>query len=154
MTHDAGFLRAILENPDDDTPRLIYADWLDDNGDPTRAEFIRLQCDLARLDETDPRRGALEARCRELEYDHREGWRGEAATFGRGHTFERGFIERIEFDKYTEFLNAAPRLFGLAPIRHVTIKTPFFHFTRWSRSPYLTRLRGLALQRYGHRKWD
>jgi uncharacterized protein (TIGR02996 family) len=43
------FLRAILEKPDDDLPRLIYADWLDEHGDPARAEFIRAQCTLARI---------------------------------------------------------------------------------------------------------
>lgn len=37
------FLRAICDDPADDTVRLAYADWLDENGDPTRAEFIRLQ---------------------------------------------------------------------------------------------------------------
>ena len=47
MTHDDAFLQAILETPDDDTPRLIYADWLDEHGDVARAEFIRLQCRLA-----------------------------------------------------------------------------------------------------------
>lgn len=30
MTDDAPFLRAILSAPDDDTPRLVFADWLDD----------------------------------------------------------------------------------------------------------------------------
>jgi uncharacterized protein (TIGR02996 family) len=28
----------------DDTPRLIYADWLEDHGQPELAEFIRVQC--------------------------------------------------------------------------------------------------------------
>jgi uncharacterized protein (TIGR02996 family) len=37
-------LNAIIANPDDDAPRLIYADWLDEQGDELRAEFIRLQC--------------------------------------------------------------------------------------------------------------
>lgn len=37
-------LRAILSDPRDDTPRLVYADWLDENGEPDRAEFIRVQC--------------------------------------------------------------------------------------------------------------
>jgi uncharacterized protein (TIGR02996 family) len=40
-------LRGIVENLDDDGPRLVYADWLDDHGDPERAEFIRVQCRLA-----------------------------------------------------------------------------------------------------------
>src|SRR5438128_7999305 len=45
-------LAAICANPDEDTPRLMFADWLDEHGGEagaTRAEFIRLQCELARL---------------------------------------------------------------------------------------------------------
>ncbi len=30
------FLRAICESPEDDTERLVYADWLDENGDAER----------------------------------------------------------------------------------------------------------------------
>lgn len=41
-------LRAIAGSPDDDTPRLVFADWLEENGDSTRAEFIRIQIELAR----------------------------------------------------------------------------------------------------------
>jgi uncharacterized protein (TIGR02996 family) len=40
------FLRDAKENPRDDPPRLILADWLDENGDEidrARAEFIRIQ---------------------------------------------------------------------------------------------------------------
>jgi uncharacterized protein (TIGR02996 family) len=43
---EKAFLRAVCEHPDDDRPRLIFADWLDEHGDP-RGEFIRLQCALA-----------------------------------------------------------------------------------------------------------
>lgn len=35
------FLRAILSDPGDDLPRLVYADWLDENGEPDRAAYIR-----------------------------------------------------------------------------------------------------------------
>jgi len=42
-------LQTCKENPDDDTPRLILADWLDDHGDTARAEFIRVQCEAAHL---------------------------------------------------------------------------------------------------------
>lgn len=41
------FLRAIIARPDDDLPRLIAADRLDENGEPERAEFIRVQVSLA-----------------------------------------------------------------------------------------------------------
>lgn len=41
------FLADIIDNPDDDTPRLIFADWLDEHGNEARGEFIRVQCALA-----------------------------------------------------------------------------------------------------------
>lgn len=44
------FVAAIVAEPDEDTPRLVAADFLDENGDPTRAAFIRLQVDLAQLE--------------------------------------------------------------------------------------------------------
>lgn len=44
--HD-GFLQAIIENPDDVAPRLIYADYLEEHGAAERAEFIRVQCRLS-----------------------------------------------------------------------------------------------------------
>lgn len=46
--HDALF-RAICANPEDDTPRLVFADWLEENDEPTRAEFVRAQVEFARL---------------------------------------------------------------------------------------------------------
>lgn len=49
MSERAAFLSAILAAPDDDVPRLLLADWLDENGDAARAAFIRVQCELARL---------------------------------------------------------------------------------------------------------
>lgn len=54
MTDDAtcrALISAVAASPDDDTPRLVFADWLDDQGAPeaaARAEFIRVQCELAR----------------------------------------------------------------------------------------------------------
>jgi uncharacterized protein (TIGR02996 family) len=47
---DAAYLRAVCWSPLDDGPRLVYADALDERGDAARAEFIRTQCELARLE--------------------------------------------------------------------------------------------------------
>ena len=48
-------LREIAARPDDDTLRLAFADWLDEHGDrpddADRAEFIRVQCELAPLND-------------------------------------------------------------------------------------------------------
>lgn len=55
MTHEEAFLRAILEAPDDDTPRLVFADYLEETGrDPARAEFVRVQIELAGLPHPGP----------------------------------------------------------------------------------------------------
>ena len=48
MSEEDGFIQAILGDPDDDTPRLVFADWLEKRGEP-RAEFIRVQCALSKL---------------------------------------------------------------------------------------------------------
>jgi uncharacterized protein (TIGR02996 family) len=48
MSDEAALLCAITATPDDDTPRLVYADWLDDHDLPGGA-FVRTDCDLAPL---------------------------------------------------------------------------------------------------------
>ncbi len=60
MEEERALYRAILDAPHDDTARVVYADWLDENADRfpavlaraerARAEFIRVQCALARRD--------------------------------------------------------------------------------------------------------
>lgn len=42
------FLADIIDHPDDDASRLVFADWLEENGEAERAEFIRVQVRLAR----------------------------------------------------------------------------------------------------------
>ena len=39
--------QAILDKPDDDVPRLAFADWCEENGHADRAELIRVQLALA-----------------------------------------------------------------------------------------------------------
>lgn len=50
MSDRENFLAAIKATPNDDVPRLIFADWLDDNGtsdlDTATAEFIRISCTM------------------------------------------------------------------------------------------------------------
>ena len=52
------FLAEIAAAPFADTPRLIFADWLEEQGDP-RADFIRIQCTRERLDDDEPLAQAL-----------------------------------------------------------------------------------------------
>ncbi|WP_088257246.1 TIGR02996 domain-containing protein [Fimbriiglobus ruber] len=57
MSNEESLLAAIWEHPHDDLPRLVYADWLEEAGEPVRvarAEFIRVQCELAKMPADDP----------------------------------------------------------------------------------------------------
>jgi len=47
VTEDEAFVRAIIDSPGDDTPRLVYADWLDDRDDP-RGPYLRAELEWAR----------------------------------------------------------------------------------------------------------
>lgn len=95
MSDEAALLRAIHAHPDDDTPRLVYADWLDDHGQPERAEFIRLQIEWARSSDD-----AAHRRADELLVAHRSAW---TAHHGARETervwvgFRRGFPASLTF---------------------------------------------------------
>jgi uncharacterized protein (TIGR02996 family) len=62
---DKAFLRAILDVPEDRNTWLIYADWLDDRGDP-RAEFLRLMVARALAADDDAARAPVEERLAHL----------------------------------------------------------------------------------------
>lgn len=109
---DASFLAAILDDPDDTALRLIYADWLEERGDP-RGEFIRLQCEPDRLG-----RPALAVRERQLLEQHGRDWAGPLALVAEELEFRRGFVEKITVTPRT-FLAHAAELLALAPLRHV-----------------------------------
>jgi uncharacterized protein (TIGR02996 family) len=49
MPDDTAFVHAIQGDPQDDAPRLIYADWLDEYGQPRAADFLRTEAQLAKL---------------------------------------------------------------------------------------------------------
>ncbi len=158
MPETDAFLRAILDNPDDDAPRLIYADWLEEHGDPEQAEFIRVQIALAARK---PARGreanrnlvALLRREEELLTRHGEAWRGPVET-GRNLslTFRRGFIEGVSAEAH-RFVEVAEQLFRRAPVRHVRLFWPGteqpYERARFvatvAAAPQLARLRSLDL---------
>jgi uncharacterized protein (TIGR02996 family) len=92
MSLEEAFLRDIHERPHDDAPRLVYADWLDENGQPERAEFIRVQCRLAELVTGHPERPALEKREYALWRKHTKAWQKPLPPRYRRGPFYRGFI--------------------------------------------------------------
>ena len=115
------FLAAILEAPDDDAPRLVYADWLDEHGQPERAEFIRVQCELARRD--DP---ALRRREAELLAAHHDAFAGPLLAPGFRFRFSRGFIDGFG---HTGVFLTAPGQAAAAEQRYSTV--PLTQFLRF-----------------------
>jgi uncharacterized protein (TIGR02996 family) len=125
-----GFLRAIIAEPDEDAHRLAFADWLDENDQADRAEFIRAQCELARLPDDDPRRADLEVCERRLLAQHAVEWAAPWPAFGNWEyagdgpwrvVFRRGFLEAIDlngvFAPATEWGEVFARLCAAHPIR-------------------------------------
>src|SRR4051794_30439631 len=120
MTPADAFLCDIIEHPEDDAPRLVYADWLDDHGQPERAEFIRLQCRLASLPDRDPQGPALRQREGELLQANRDQWTAGLKGLVRDCRFERGFVCWVETSG-EQFIEHGGRLLDLAPIRSVRL---------------------------------
>jgi uncharacterized protein (TIGR02996 family) len=127
MTVEAGLLQAICEAPDDDTPRLIYADWLTDHGQPDRAEFIRAQIELANLPEkrTKKRRKELVRRIGALWQQHGVSW-AERPSGGSAELrcWERGFCSTYEATAIADLLRDLPRRVTEAPIQHISLANP------------------------------
>jgi uncharacterized protein (TIGR02996 family) len=113
-----GLLADILEHPDDDAPRLIYADWLDEHGQPERAEFIRLQYTLAAAEarHEPPSRPAAD-RTHELLRRHREEWAADLLGPGVHDVhFSRGFVEGVAATTLT-FIRQGRRWAERTPLR-------------------------------------
>jgi uncharacterized protein (TIGR02996 family) len=93
MGTEKELLAAIVRAPDDDAPRLVYADWLQERGDP-RGELIQLQCEAARLPIADPRRRKIRIRENQLLEAHADDWKAPLKGLPVSElAYERGFIE-------------------------------------------------------------
>jgi uncharacterized protein (TIGR02996 family) len=133
MTHDDAFLADIREHPEDDTSRLVYADWLEDHGQEDRATFIRVQIEWARRGGD----GVLRQQAEELLQAHWDEWvrplaevvgnePGEGWLRGGYHPealvkFRRGFVSLLDMQA-SRFVDRAADLFRLAPIRHLRLR--------------------------------
>jgi uncharacterized protein (TIGR02996 family) len=132
MSLEAVFWQAVRDAPDDDTPRLVYADWLTDRGDRSslaRAEHIRLQCALARL-HPDARRHELVREVQALEQEYAEDWLRplrEHYPLGGDQKaipfFIRGFVERLHLEPLREdYLARIEPFLRQHPVRTLTIQ--------------------------------
>jgi uncharacterized protein (TIGR02996 family) len=144
MPADAEFLRLIIADPDADGPRLVYADWLDSQGQSARAEFIRVQCAAAALPADDPHAVALQARADVLLEQHRVAWSGPLAGLATRWDWRRGFPEVVRMEAKV-FLSRGEELFAAGPVRHVELLDAATHLTRLVRCSLLERLAALTI---------
>jgi uncharacterized protein (TIGR02996 family) len=145
---DTAFLRTILADPDDDAPRLIYADWLDEQGDADRAEFIRLQIQFARMVPNDADYPEVESRIVDLCRAHHVEWTEQLPQIEHvdWKVFRRGFISTVKVDHPDALFAHARDIFAAAPIQELRLH----QFCpkdarRLAELPYLRRIETLDL---------
>ena len=140
------FLKDIIAHPDDDAPRIIYAEWLlsdhatelrksgkesEAKDSEEKGEFIRTQIALASGNDFDgkpltPVRLAALQRCeRELLHQHEATWSKPLSELGvRRISFRRGFPEAVSMP-FDDYVRHHDRLFTLAPIRSARLTVSY-----------------------------
>lgn len=125
MTSDGDALfRAICELPAEDTPRLMYADWLQENGQPERAEFIRLQCEAWGLCPAYPTLAAARTRASDLERAFGTRWFNELPDVQGlewGDVFVRGFIDTARTFLMPDVTATLEAAFAGSPLRFLYV---------------------------------
>jgi uncharacterized protein (TIGR02996 family) len=159
-------LRVVLAHPADDKPRLLYADALAQSprpADQARAEFIRIQLELAVLPPNDPCWPRLIGQERELLEQHRAAWERplresfrpslsspgrwlRSHLFGGGGRwgFQRGFVEHI-LASAPSFLSEDLRILTVTPIRRIVLTHASEYVGVLASEPRLNRLESLHL---------
>src|SRR5262245_20631701 len=115
MDTEQSFMKAILEAPEDDGIRLVFADWLEERGDP-RAEFIRVQFAEEERPDYDTIQQLL-TRDLQLVAAHGDEWAKPFVGLADHWHFRRGFVESVTLPART-FIERGGELFTAAPVRH------------------------------------
>lgn len=136
------FIAAIADDPDDVGAWLVYADWLQESGDP-RGEFLALQVEFEQSDpeERDRRTELLEG-LKRLELEH-----GDLSGMGSA----RSLVAEFCFGLVTGVRGSAPRLLAVDdnlrrhPVRAVSMQRFDTAGGRFARSTMIGRARELAI---------
>ncbi|QEL21061.1 TIGR02996 domain-containing protein [Limnoglobus roseus] len=122
--NEQAFFRAMEAVHTDDTPRLVYADWLEERGDVDRATFIRLQIEASRCGSDPGRKHLLEKQADQLLRKHYRRWTAglpEWAMQGwekKKWHFTRGFPD-VEWQTGRQFLGDAGMLRERMPLGQI-----------------------------------
>ncbi len=139
---------AVVSDPENDEPRVAYADSIAD-ADPTRAELIRVQLQLGRwhkANENPPGRGQAAMRAGDLIREHGGVWSVNVKPLVEKCVFLRGFVEHVAIDA-AAFQHCAPELYQRAPVLHLDLTGVAAVSAELFSSPHLARIHSLSLAR-------
>lgn len=172
MTERESFMKAIIDDPDNDQIRLVFADWLEEyGGEPERAEFIRLQIELAERN-VKPYNFSLETashfsivsrgsksiihRCSNILVEFGKQWWQEGNYLIKqlpilNASWRRGFVSRIDCNM-SQWREHGPVIVRNHPVHVARIddKFPFQYATEYDL--YGKRYRIATWSYYGHHK--
>lgn len=135
-------LAAIWARPLEDAPRLMYADWLTENGHAERADLIRAQCELARIPEDDPKarkwRGAAQRALRGNEGK----WKAHLPNHLKSGDWHRGFFQPRDsrHESVSLVQQLTPEEWHLVPTRRWHLYDAVARFDELLACPNLDRL--------------
>jgi uncharacterized protein (TIGR02996 family) len=141
---EESLIAAVCAEPDDDAPRLVYADWLDENARAEHAELIRVMVRVERVPDDDPQRRGLVWRARELLSAHENELRLRLPKKAQEFTchFRRGFVNRIH-GTAARFVKNGEAIARQVPLEEATLHRLSGRAADLAATPALGRLRGL-----------
>jgi uncharacterized protein (TIGR02996 family) len=143
VDEEAAFLVSIEAAPDDNTLRLVYADWLDERGRPEGA-FIRIECELAIVEHARKQDELLDAQLRTdqcdvqlvLEYDLSQRCSLVARLLSASRRLDPKWIARV-CRLPEEELYARDRAIQFWRRRQVTVAEMLARMAAWDKPPAL-----------------
>jgi uncharacterized protein (TIGR02996 family) len=146
MTDERALLAAMAADPADDTVRLAYADLLEENGDVDRAEFVRVQVELARMNPGDPLRRPLVVRNLAFLREFAPALRAQLPQLPgiEWGDFNRGLVEEVQAASEAAIVRYAKVIFA-QPAVHVIRLARLGDAQALAKLPELKRVRALRM---------
>ncbi len=139
---NADLFGAILAAPDDDTPRAVYADWLQEQDDP-RGGFIQAQLAMANAAPNSRAYFDALAVAAPLLHQHERAWSSEFKSLRKA-TYRRGFVQHARVLS-SQFVKQEGALLERRPLERVRFQRLQGKAEALARLPALRPLRGLDL---------
>ncbi|QEL18048.1 TIGR02996 domain-containing protein [Limnoglobus roseus] len=145
MTDHDALLNAIISEPDDDTARLVYADFIEEAGEPERAAFIREQIELARVPDWEP----LAVRYRRADLPTQAGDRFRSSLpwadgWNPRFPFRRGFGYAVKTTAVRHLIEFGEQLFASAPLGELHLPGgDMMEYREFAAQPWLPHVRSV-----------